>query len=177
MLVGALAIGLGVLPDDRPDPVGTARQAGAQTSSSPAPALTGAEQSSPARRERREAGSALARNAAVELSGSSRRALRQGLVDLRLVALLVQLSADHPVRVVEFDSPSTDGTAWTGVRIGAVDGRPIGSPASEELADAAREQLGVFRPAEVRVAGGTLLIRYDASGPSDAASLAPVPFS
>ncbi len=112
------------------------------------------------------AGSMLAGNPRLHLSGDAARALRAGDVDPRLVTVLAGITAEHDLTVAGF--PAVPGEEATDVprrtvRVSAVDGRPAAT--APGLRAWLTAQLRPYRPSAVSTDRNDLVVRYDPPTP------------
>jgi hypothetical protein len=119
---------------------------------------------------RADAGSALARNPRLRLSGNAVALLRRGDVDARVQVVLAGIAADHDLDIGTFPAVAgeDDRLPRRLVAVTAIDGRPVraGDAATTLLERWLQAQQPPYRPARAgmdRIGGQTaFLVRYDA---------------
>jgi 4-amino-4-deoxy-L-arabinose transferase-like glycosyltransferase len=137
-----------------------------------------AEQREAERTQRRvDAGTALARNPAVQLAAGARDLLTGGRVDSRLLVALAGATATHEVTVADFplQPGESEAVPRRSMLIDAVDGRRLDEAGAqvEELVRYLQQQTGPYAVQRLELRDGALEVTYDPLTPRRL--LAPVP--
>lgn len=122
---------------------------------------------------RRSAGAQLLRNPGLQVSGTARSDLASGQVDSRLLATLVNLTAQYRVRVLAFGDAGPGASPGIPLRYAEIavqvpGGRPGGGPALSAVLNFLRAQIPPYRAAGIQVASaaGEPVVRIEFAAPS-----------